>query len=146
MPGAPTDRSPSGESAARLPSPNVAPSASGQPALLPPTPEQPAGNDATGQTGPPFVPLGSLRFTKFVEPTERYGLIARSNTPGWVLVTFRVDTAGRTSGIEVLEAEPKGRYESEAISAVRRWRFEPFMEDGKPVERQTRVRIRFERK
>jgi protein TonB len=64
-----------------------------------------------------------------------------------VVVSFHIDTDGRTDHVGVIEASPKARrYESAAMAAVRRWRFEPVIEGGRPVERQTTVRIRFEPK
>jgi TonB family protein len=136
---------PQGESVTKLMSPDFRPAASGQAALLPPATETPDGNAAGAQAGPAFVALSNLRFTKFVEPAVP-DAIGRSNRSGWVLVSFHIDPKGRTDNVSVIESSPKGRYDLQALAAIRRWRFEPVMEAGRPVERQTTVRIRFETK
>jgi TonB family protein len=143
----PSMRSPSTESVTRLMDPNFAAAQSGQPAQLPPARESSAISGAGAEAGPAFAPLSSLRFTKFVEPAGNDGLFDRNSTSGWVVVSFHIDTDGRTDNISVVEASSKARrYEAAAISAVRRWRFEPVIEGGKAVPRQTTVRIRFEPK
>jgi TonB family protein len=144
---APATGTTSGEAIARVMSPELAASPGGKPAELPPTREIPAAGGAGAEAGPAFVQLSTLRFTKFIEPAGNNGLFDRNSVPGWVVVSFHIDTDGRTDHVGVIEASPKARrYESAAMAAVRRWRFEPVIEGGRPVERQTTVRIRFEPK
>jgi protein TonB len=45
----------------------------------------------------------------------------------------------------VLRAEPRSIFDQAALQAVRGWKYNPKIVDGKPVERpQMKVRIRFE--
>lgn len=97
------------------------------------------------RTAPPEpwqVPLSSLKFTRYVEPAFRRR--PRGGEPaGWVELSFVVGTDGRTRKVKVISASPSDRYESAALAAVKRWRFVPAMEAGRPVERRTAVRLRF---
>jgi periplasmic protein TonB len=43
-------------------------------------------------------------------------------------------------------AEPQRLFDQAAIDAVKRWRFEPIMRDGKAVAQRAAIRIRFELK
>lgn len=91
------------------------------------------------------VSLTSLKFTRYVEPVDQSGGIRHIDRAGWVVISFRVDAAGKTQDVKAVDADPPGRYQA-AISAVRRWRFQPILDDGVPVERTSRVRVRFELK
>ncbi len=87
------------------------------------------------------VPLGDLHLRRYVEPQLRR---ARSNPDGWVQLAFVVGADGATHEITVVDASPPGRYEEIALDAVRRWRFDPPLENGTAVARRTGVRLRFE--
>lgn len=64
---------------------------------------------------------------------------------GWVDVQFTVGSDGSVRNPVVLNAEPKTIFDSAAIQAVRGWKYNPKIQDGKPVERAgLKVRIRFE--
>lgn len=126
---------------ANLARPDAAPVASGQTAMLPPAAATPPGNTASAEAGPAAIDFAKLRIRKYVEPRNRPD---RAKVPGWVSVAFHVDRDGSTSHVSVVDAEPKGRYDADVLAAVGTWRFEPVIEAGKPVERQTTVRIRFE--
>jgi TonB family protein len=47
------------------------------------------------------------------------------------------------SDITVAGAEPAGVFEAAALSAVRRWRYEPVQRNGQAVEQRAKLRIRF---
>jgi protein TonB len=108
------------------------------------TPSLPVAEAAAASVppAPEEVPLSTLKFSRYVEP--EFETRGRVPPAGWVTVRFRVDTDGRTTDIAVVEASPDGRYEDAALAAVRRWRFKPATENGRAVERQSRVRLRFE--
>ncbi len=118
---------------------------------LPAAAGEPAGrrDGATAETTPPApagpreVTLSALSFRRYVEPANRRQ--SREPDPaGWVELRFTVDVDGRTRDIQVLDSSPPGHYEESALAAVRRWRFEPLVERGQPVESRTAVRLRFE--
>jgi protein TonB len=52
---------------------------------------------------------------------------------GWVHLRFTVTPEGRTDDVEVLDADPKGYFETAAIGAVRRYKFKPRVEGGVAV-------------
>jgi protein TonB len=64
---------------------------------------------------------------------------------GWVDVQFTVGADGSVRDPVVLSAEPKAIFDRAALQAVKGWKYNPKIQDGKPVERRDlRVRIRFE--
>lgn len=120
------------------PSPGAVASAVDQPAAPAPT-----GAVATAPAGPPAVALSSLKFKRYVKPATR--LRSRDDdTPGWVELRFTVTPDGHTHAIEILESSPPGLYDRAALAAVNRWRFEPVIDNGQPVERRSAVRLRFQ--
>jgi TonB family protein len=100
-----------------------------------------AGDASLSEAG--LVALSELQFSKFIEPSFPRRLANRGKS-GWVAVSFRVDLFGKTRDIEVVESEPPGLFEPAAVKAVEKWRFEPALEDGLPVERRTQVKLVFE--
>ncbi len=64
---------------------------------------------------------------------------------GWVDVQFTVGADGSVRNPVVVDAEPKRIFDRAAIQAVKGWKYNPKIEDGRPVERRgIRVRIRFQ--
>jgi protein TonB len=49
----------------------------------------------------------------------------RAGTAGQVVISFTVNTDGSVSDIDIVSARPRGVFERNVQSAVRRWRFEP---------------------
>jgi len=112
--------------------------------------EMPAANDqpAPEQAETPAfdpneaVALSELEFVKYVEPQYPSSSLGR-RYEGTVVVEFRVDTEGSTFDIEVVENALPGRFRSPSIAAVKKWRFKPYLNDGRPVEVLSRVSLRF---
>jgi len=63
---------------------------------------------------------------------------------GVVTVEFTVDTNGDPRDVHVVEATPPGVFEKSALSAVKKWHYEPLSVNGQPVEIPVRTSIRFE--
>src|SRR5262245_14940362 len=64
---------------------------------------------------------------------------------GWVEVEFTISAAGTVKDAKVLAAEPPSVFEQAAINAIRRWRYNPKLENGVAVARAgVQVRLRFE--
>lgn len=59
---------------------------------------------------------------------------------GWVLLAFTVGNDGRVKNIRVMDAEPRGIFEANAIAAVRGWIYNPY----KGQERHISQRIEFD--
>lgn len=83
-----------------------------------------------------------LKRTKMATPT--YPAEAkRKGIEGWVDVSFLVATDGSVREVQVSKAEPQGVFDQAAMDAVKQWRFEPPLRDGKPISQRTAVRLRF---
>jgi TonB family protein len=65
------------------------------------------------------------------------------NLEGWVELEFVVDRNGRPRDLEVVQAEPPGRFDASALAAVAQYRYVPFERDGARYERRARLRVRF---
>ena len=64
---------------------------------------------------------------------------------GWVVLEFTISTAGTVKDVEVVASEPGTIFDRAAVQAVRKWKYNPKVLDGKPVERPgVKVRLDFE--
>ena len=64
---------------------------------------------------------------------------------GYVDVEFTITPAGTVDNPRVLEAQPAFIFDRAALAAIKRWRYNPKMENGVPVSRPgVQVRLRFE--
>lgn len=68
----------------------------------------------------------------------------RQKLEGYVLLTFTIDTQGRPTDIVVTDSQPRRVFDKEALRAVRKWKYQPQIQGGKPVTQlgQT-VRLEF---
>ena len=105
------------------------------------TPSQPV--EQAAQTPTPAVqPPTPAVLIRSVNP--RYPTTAqRARTEGYVVVRFTVTAEGRTSNIQVTDAQPRHVFDRAAIDAVSRWEFTPATRDGKPVDSSVTNRINF---
>lgn len=106
-----------------VPTPSAQPQAQAQsPAPAPveaappprPTPAAPAPARAAGD-------LVAVSTPQPVYPPEA----RRAGTAGQVVVSFTVNADGSVSDIDIVSARPRGVFERNVQSAVRRWKFEP---------------------
>lgn len=67
----------------------------------------------------------------------------RDGTQGWVDVDFTIAADGSTQGLVVRDAQPKGMFDDAALEALRKWRFEPVLRNGAPVEQRATLRMKF---
>lgn len=64
---------------------------------------------------------------------------------GYVDIEFTIGPAGTIQNPKVIGASPRGVFEQSALRAVRRWRYNPRIVDGKAVAMPgVQVRVRFE--
>ena len=78
-------------------------------------------------------------------PQDNTVQLGQLRIEGWVDVQFTVGIDGSVRNPVVLAAEPRTIFDRAAIQAVKGWKYNPKIQDGKPVERQNlKVRIRFQ--
>lgn len=64
---------------------------------------------------------------------------------GWVLVEFTITGTGSVKDAKVVDSKPGTIFNDAAIKAISRWRYNPKVENGQPVERRgVRTIIRFD--
>jgi protein TonB len=62
---------------------------------------------------------------------------------GEVTLKFLVDENGEVKKVSVISSRPGGVFEDSAVSAVKKWRFEPGRHDGEPVPTWVRLPVSF---
>lgn len=67
----------------------------------------------------------------------------RAGVEGTIDLRFTVTADGKVEDIEVVTADPPLTFDRAAMTALRRWRYEPRREDGVAVDSRTRVRLEF---
>jgi protein TonB len=64
---------------------------------------------------------------------------------GWVEVVFTISKLGTVKDPTVLNSHPSSIFDRSALKAIRKWKYNPKIEDGEPVERPgVKVRLKFE--
>jgi periplasmic protein TonB len=87
-------------------------------------------------------PVPIVRFSPEYPPNA----ITR-NIQGWVKVQFTITSVGTVKDAVVVEADPPKIFDQAAIAAIARWRYNPKIEGGVPVERvglQTLIKFTLE--
>jgi protein TonB len=88
--------------------------------------------------------FGDSDVIALVQPKPRYPAQALNRKiEGWVLVRFNITKEGTVDAVEVVEAEPKGVFEREAVRAAWRYKFKPKLVDGTPVEQVATLPFHF---
>ena len=77
-----------------------------------------------------------------VEPKYPSQALSRK-IEGYVVVRLQVTKEGSVSEVQVIDANPKGVFEREAIRAAWRYKFKPKLVDGKPVEQVATLPFEF---
>ncbi|MEI7948975.1 MAG: energy transducer TonB [Gammaproteobacteria bacterium] len=132
----------------------------------PPTPEVPKIASSSGDIGKAAVTLapkidtkGAMQGIKLSAGSDRDVVpLVRINPEypqralsrgieGWVTVQFTITETGSVADPIVVDAMPKGMFDEAALKAIARWRYNPKVEDGKPIVRkgiQTMLRFQLE--
>jgi TonB family protein len=99
-----------------------------------------AGSKAKGNGGRPESDVAASRLIHRVEP--EYPEEARTqHIQGSVTLDVQIGGEGAVHNIAVVDGN--AMLAEAAVQAVRQWRYQPYSVDGRPVEMQTRVTIRF---
>lgn len=89
---------------------------------------------------PPQIILGTQRQPDF--PPAAWD----ARIEGAVLLEMKVLKDGKVGEVKVVQCtRPKVGFEDAAVAAVKKWRFEPGMENGEPIEVLTRLKLNFTR-
>lgn len=102
--------------------------------------------DAPGPaTTPDSAPAGSITRPEPLErtPPEYPSSALRRGESGTVLVRVEVDASGRPTEVSVARSSRSRALDRAAVQAVRRWRFSPAQQDGRPVAGAVEVPIEF---
>lgn len=93
----------------------------------------------------PPKPAGETRAAVVVSPAApEYPLqAARNQTSGYAVVEFTLAANGSVQDPHVVDSSPRRVFDSAAIQAVKRSKFEPALKDGQPVSSVLRRRIDF---
>ncbi len=102
--------------------------------------EQSAG---TGESGGPLLMSSDGDAVPLVRVQPAYPERAmQRGIEGRVLVMFTISKSGSVKDAKVVAAEPPGYFEQAALKAVSQWKYNPRIENGKPVE-QPGIKIAF---
>ena len=72
---------------------------------------------------------------------------AMRGVEGWVEVEFTIGRAGGVEDARVVRSEPSSIFNRAALRAIRKWKYNPKIEEGTAIERPgVRVRLKFELK
>jgi len=67
----------------------------------------------------------------------------RRNIEGWVKVRFLVDREGRVHDLTILSSSPRNVFDAAVREAIPRWRFNPGIRSGRPVDVWVETTIQF---
>ena len=98
-------------------------------------------SSALGRPGKPNIDsnvVPSLR----IPPTYPKRAL-RSGIEGVVTVEFTITIDGSVKDAEIIEAEPPNIFDKSVLRAISKWKFNPDMVDGQPVEKRARQDIKF---
>ena len=64
---------------------------------------------------------------------------------GWVAVEFTISKLGTVKNPRVIGSHPSSIFDRAALKAIRKWKYNPKIEDGEPVERPgVKVKLTFD--
>ena len=91
---------------------------------------------------------GSIAIARELTPLVRippeYPMSARAKEiEGYVIVRFTVTETGAVADPEVLRSVPPGVFDRAARRAVIRWKYQPQLQDGKPISVKSYTRLTF---
>lgn len=121
--------------------PEPPPPAPPTPLVTPPVPPAPpAQAPAPAQPEPKKIPASAVQYV--TQPRLNFPLLSkRSGESGMVVLRITVDAGGRLKAATVHRSSGFARIDQAALDDIRSARFQPQMEDGKPIEWQTLARL-----
>ena len=80
--------------------------------------------------------LGCLLASACAAPQQSTGAASAprgATAEAWVALKFDIDPNGVPKNISVIKSSPDGKYDSDALRAVAKWKYEPNVVDGEAV-------------
>jgi protein TonB len=102
----------------------------------------PAPAAAPAPKPPAAVDVTPAKIIKRVTPVV--GSEVSPKASGFVIVKFDIGENGRVSNVAVVESTPAGVFDDSALTAVRKWIYEPRKENGVAVASQAKARLVFD--
>jgi TonB family protein len=68
---------------------------------------------------------------------------ARRNQDGWVKIGFKISESGTVISTKVIDSKGDNTFKKSSLAAIKKWRYAPKFEDGKPVESYNTVQLDF---
>ncbi len=76
--------------------------------------------------------------------TPKYPInYARKGKSGWVKIGFTVSDFGTVTKPIIIDSQGGKGFEKSSLTALKKWRYAPKFDHGKPVEAYTTVRLDF---
>ena len=98
-------------------------------------------SSALGRHGKPHIDSNVVPSLRIPPAYPKRAL--RSGIEGIVTVEFTITTDGSVKDAEIIEAEPPNIFDKSVLRAISKWKFNPDMVDGQPVEKRARQDIKF---
>jgi protein TonB len=92
------------------------------------------GNTATGLSGPGALVRDGDATPIFRQEPKFPTKAARDGIEGWVQLQFDINELGNVENVSVIDAQPKRIFDREAKKALRKWRYNPKVVDGKAIK------------
>ena len=90
------------------------------------------------------TPPSSRQDTQSLNPPKYPAEALANDVSGKVVLLVDIDAQGNPTAVAVKSSQPAGVFDQAAMDAVRDWKFEPAMEDGRPAASQVLVPVTFE--
>jgi protein TonB len=92
--------------------------------------------------GEGVVRSGKLKVLRKVDP-EYPADAQQGQVTGYVELEYTVAKDGSVKDAVVTSSQPRRVFDSAALTALRRYRYQPVLKDGQPVEQRARMRMGF---
>lgn len=92
------------------------------------------GNTSAGLSGPGALVRDGDATPIFRQEPKFPTKAARDGIEGWVQLKFDINELGNVENVSVINAQPKRIFDREAKKALRKWRYNPKVVDGKAIK------------
>jgi len=92
------------------------------------------GNTGAGLSGPGALARDGDATPIFRQEPRFPTKAARDGIEGWVQLKFDINELGNVENVTVIDASPKRIFDREARKALRKWRYNPKVVDGKAIK------------